>query len=42
MLFFSATYDQEVMTFADHIVSNPIIIRFVYLVEIYLYDNDFK
>lgn len=27
MMFFSATYDQEVMDFAEHIVNNPIIIR---------------
>nr|CAI5830461.1 unnamed protein product [Callosobruchus analis] len=27
MMFFSATYDQEVMEFAEHIVKNPIIIR---------------
>lgn len=27
MMFFSATYDQEVMDFAEHIVKNPIIIR---------------
>ncbi|CAG9854297.1 unnamed protein product [Phyllotreta striolata] len=27
MMFFSATYDQEVMGFAEHIVKNPIIIR---------------
>ncbi|XP_037942665.1 DEAD-box helicase Dbp80-like [Teleopsis dalmanni] len=27
MLFFSATYDKEVMDFAQHIVNNPIIIR---------------
>lgn len=27
MMFFSATYDQEVMHFAEHIVKNPIIIR---------------
>lgn len=27
MMFFSATYDQEVMDFAEHIVQNPIIIR---------------
>ncbi|XP_060534383.1 DEAD-box helicase Dbp80 [Cylas formicarius] len=27
MMFFSATYDQEVMDFAEHIVKNPVIIR---------------
>lgn len=27
MMFFSATYDQDVMKFAEHIVKNPIIIR---------------
>ncbi|XP_072379009.1 DEAD-box helicase Dbp80 isoform X2 [Diabrotica undecimpunctata] len=27
MMFFSATYEQEVMEFAEHIVKNPIIIR---------------
>lgn len=27
MLFFSATYSQEVMDFAEHIVKNPIVIR---------------
>lgn len=27
MMFFSATYDRQVMDFAEHIVKNPIIIR---------------
>lgn len=27
MMFFSATYDKDVMTFAEYIVNNPVVIR---------------